>query len=265
MSLHPGAWVAWAVAAGAVALSTTNPFYLLPLAAAAWLCHAVARTEGPGVRSFRLFVAFGLGALATRVALALLPVGGRPGAAVLVAAFHEGLRLAVLLIAFGTFNSVTEPYALVGLAPRRFHEVALAAGLALSIAPRLIDAAARVREAQRLRGIEVRGLRAVAAMAVPVLENGMEQAVTLAESMDARGHGRGRRSRYRLRRVDGRSLAAGALALAGGAGFLIALALGRADLSGATFPLGWPRASFDLLFCVGLLGAPGLLALGGRR
>lgn len=265
MSLHPGAWIAWAAAAGAVALSTTNPFYLAVLGGAAWLSYAAARTEGPGIRSFKLFAAFGLAALLTRLALALLPVGGTPGAAVLVAAFNEGLRLALLLVVFGAFNSVIDPYALVGLAPRRFHEVALATGLALSIAPRMIDAAARVREAQRLRGIALKGLRSLPALAVPVLETGMEQAVTLAESMDARGHGRGRRSRYRARRWDARSALAAALALAGGAGFLAAFVAGRPDLSGAAYPLAWPRASFDLLACVALLCAPALAALGGRR
>lgn len=265
MSLHPGVWIVWAAAAGAVALSTTNPFYLAVLGGVAWLSYAAARTEGPGMRSFRLFAVFGCAALLTRLGLALLPFGGASGTAVLVAAFNEGLRLALLLVVFGAFNAVTDPYALIGLAPRRFHEVALATGLALSIAPRMIDAAQRVREAQRLRGIELKGLRAVPALAVPVLETGMEQAVTLAESMDARGHGRGRRSRYRARPWDALSAVAAALALAGGTGFLVAFVAGRPDLSGATYPLTWPRASFDLLACTALLCAPALASLRGRR
>src|SRR4029453_2064934 len=69
--------------------------------------------------------------------------------------------------------------------------------LALSIAPRTVAMVGRVREAQRMRGMHTSRWRALPALAMPVLETGMEDAVTLAESMDARGHGRGTRTRYR--------------------------------------------------------------------
>ena len=67
-------------------------------------------------------------------------------------ALLEGARLATLLVVFGTFNAVTDPFGVVRLAPRRFHEPALAAALALSIAPRTIAACSQVREAQATAG-----------------------------------------------------------------------------------------------------------------
>ena len=130
----------------------------------------------------------------------------------------EGMRLATILVVFGTFNAVTDPFGVVRMAPRRFHEPALAAALALSIAPRTIASAQRVREAQTLRGLRTTGLRSLPALAVPILETGMEDAVTLAESMDARGHGHGTRSRYRPQPWDRRSIVCTGRRLHGGWG-----------------------------------------------
>ena len=239
MSVHPAAWVAWTLCGGLVALSTTNPFYLLVVFAAAWVVHAAHRHAGPGVRSFRIFAAFGLLTIATRTALVFLGPVSRGS---VVAAMLEGARLAVMLVVYGTFNSVSDPWRLMRLAPRRFHEPALASVLALSIAPRMIDAGLRVREAQRLRGIQAGRLRNLPALAVPVLSTGMEEAVTLAESMDARGHGCGRRSHYR---IDPWNLYSWVTVLAGIVPLVcVALMLrSGAQLLMPAYPLAWPEVS----------------------
>ena len=160
---------------------------------------------------------------------------------------------------FGTFNSVTDPFGVVRLAPRRFHEPALAAALALSIAPRTVAMAGRVREAQRLRGIQTARWRSLPALAVPVLETGMEEAVTLAESMDARGHGRGRRTR------TGRSAGRGAAVVDGDRGGRSRRlrswprhGSGSGDLHPSTSPLEWPAAAPGLIAAIVLLAVPGV-------
>src|SRR5437867_86602 len=200
-------------------MSTTNPFYLLVIAAAAAVVHSAHRVPGPSSHSFRIFLAGGLLALVSRTALVVF---GTVHLENVIAAALEGLRLATLLVVFGAFNSVADPYGVLRLAPRRLYEPALAAALALSIAPRTIAAARAVREAQEIRGIRTGRLRAVPALAVPVLEAGMEAALTLAESMDARGHGCGRRTRYRSERWDAPSIAIALVA------FVCALAFGVA-------------------------------------
>lgn len=205
--MHPLAWLLWAASAGAVALSTTDAVVLAPLTAVAFFVYASCHRPGTA-RTFFVFAGFGLAAVATRTLLVVL---GPIGTATVAAAAIEGLHLATLLIVFGTFNAVADHAALLRLAPQRLHEPALAAGLALSLAPRMIEAVARVREAQRLRGIDVGRLRGVPALAVPVLQSGMEQALVLAESMDARGHGRGARSRYRIERWTPQALATAAV------------------------------------------------------
>ena len=238
--MHPVGWLVWAAGAGITTATTTNPFYLVPLVACAYVVHAFHRSDRSNAPSFRIFAIFALVTLCMRTLLVVF--GGS-----LAAAFVEGARLAVLLIVFGAFNSVADPLRILRLAPSRFHEAALSAALALSIAPRTIAAVAQVRDAQRLRGIGVSNWRAIPALAVPVLETGMEDALTLAESMDARGHGRGRRTRYRPDRWDAPSAAATAACAAAASAFLASYVTGDPTLSMPLFPLAWPDASPVLL------------------
>jgi energy-coupling factor transport system permease protein len=255
-ALHPGAWMAWATLGGIVAFTTTNPFYLLVLWAIAWFVFTQQRVPGPAARSFRVFLVAGLVAIVLRTALVFF---GTLNAANVAHFAIEGLRLATILVIFGTFNAVTDPFGVVRLAPRRFQEPALAAALALSIAPRTVASLQRVREAQQLRGIPTRGVRALPALAIPVLEAGMEEALVLAESMDSRGHGRGRRTRYRPQRWSASAWAMAAPAFVAAAAFWIASARGMGDLQPGTNPLHWPTVNAALLVAETLLVVPGFL------
>lgn len=254
--LHPAAWIAWSTCAGACAFVTTDPVYLLLLVAVAWFVYTARRVPGPTARSFRVFLIAGLLTMLVRTALVFL---GTITLSATVFAALEGLRLGTILVIFGTFNAVTDPFGVVRLAPRRFHEPALAAALALSIAPRTVASVHRVREAQRLRGIRVSPLRSLPALAVPVLENGMEDAVTLAESMDARGHGRGRRTRYRPQGWSSAAVLTAAAAALAAAAFVSAAVAGWAELHMPASPLGWPATDPRLLVAVCALALPGVL------
>lgn len=254
--MHPGAWIVWSLGAALATMTTTSPFYLAILLACAWVVHSAHQRTGPEARSFRIFLIVGAVTLATRTVLVLL---GPVTAGSITTAFLEGLRLAVLLVVFGAFNSVADPYGVLKLAPRRFHEAALAAALALSIAPRTIASIARVREAQQMRGIRVGGWRTVPALAVPVLETGMEEAVVLAESMDARGHGRGTRTRYRPVRWGPGAVVTALAGAAGGSAFALAALAGHTSLTVSTFPLAWPVPSVPLIGACLLFAAPALM------
>jgi energy-coupling factor transport system permease protein len=256
VTLHPAAWIVWVTCAGLVTFTTTDPFYLGLIVAVAWFVYVAQQVPGPSSRSFRTFALAGLIAMTIRTALVFL---GTVDAANVTYAALEGARLATLLVVFGTFNSVTDPSAVVRLAPRRFHEPALAAALALSIAPRTIAMAGRVKEAQQLRGIHTARWRSLPALAVPVLETGMEEAVTLAESMDARGHGRGRRTRYRPDRWSLGAVAVTVAAVMAAAVYLSAAWTGRGGLQPSTSPLAWPQADPWLLATALLLAVPGVL------
>ena len=255
-ALHPGAWMAWATLGGIVAFTTTNPFYLLVLWAIAWFVFAQQRVPGPASRSFRIFLIAGLLAIVVRTTLVFF---GTFNAANVTHFAIEGLRLATILVIFGTFNAVTDPFGVVRLAPRRFQEPALAAALALSIAPRTVASLQRVREAQQLRGIPTRGVRALPALAIPVLEAGMEEALVLAESMDSRGHGRGRRSRYRPQSWNAAAWAMATTAFVAAGVFWMASTRGLGDLQPGTDPLHWPTVGPFMLAAEALLVVPGFL------
>lgn len=259
--MHPAAWIVWAACAAVVAISTTNPFYLLPLVGASWAIHAAHHRPGPYARSFRVFLVVGMVTIATRTLLVFLVPSAVDAAAVAIG-FLEGLRLATLLTIFGAFNSVADPFGILRLAPRRFHEPALAAALALSIAPRTIAAVGQVREAQRLRGIRIKPWRSLPALAVPVLETGMEEAVTLAESMDARGHGRGPRSRYRPDRWTHPARGVVITAAVAAFAFLQHAVAGASSLAVQTSPVQWPEATPLLVAAVLLLSAPAFVPAG---
>ncbi|MDH4112116.1 MAG: energy-coupling factor transporter transmembrane protein EcfT [Actinomycetota bacterium] len=254
--MHPAAWIVWATCAGLVAFTTTDPFYLGLVVAVSWFVYAAQRVPGPTERSFRVFAIAGLVTMAVRTALVFF---GTVDAGSVAFAALEGARLATLLIVFGTFNAVTDPFGVVRLAPRRFHEPALAAALALSIAPRTIAMVGQVREAQRLRGMHPSAWRALPALAVPVLETGMEDAMTLAESMDSRGHGRGRRTRYRPDPWTTGAVIVIATSLMAACAFLLAAFTGAGGLHPSTFPLAWPAADPRLLAAIALLLVPASL------
>ena len=254
--LHPAAWIIWMGCAGASAFATTNPLYLGLVVAVCWFVYTARRVQGPASRSFRFFLLTGVVAMLVRTTLVAF---GSVTLGNVVYSSLEGMRLATLLIVFGTFNAVTDPFGVVRLAPRRFHEPALAAALALSIAPRTVAMLGRVREAQQLRGIHVSRWRSLPALAVPVLATAMEEALTLAESMDSRGHGSGTRSRYRPQPWTAPAFVLAAAACLCAAAFLIAASggPGQAGLNPSAFPLMLPHADVPLLLAIGLLAVPG--------
>jgi energy-coupling factor transport system permease protein len=109
----------------------------------------------------------------------------------------------------------------VQLAPRAFHELGLVIVVALAFVPSTIAAVHDVGEADRARtgGRVVRRGRLLRRM-VPVLECGLERAVTLSESLDSRGFGFGGAT---ARERGAGWLGTGAL-LALGAGFVALVA-----------------------------------------
>ena len=115
-------------------------------------------------------------------------MGGPIEAEILLQAAAEGFVVVGVMAVFGAFNAVVSHYELVQSTPRAFYELGLVVTVALAFVPSTIQAIAAVREADRARtgGRVVRRGRLVR-QAIPVLESGIERAVSLAESMDARG------------------------------------------------------------------------------
>jgi energy-coupling factor transport system permease protein len=274
--LHPGAWWLWAASLVVVALRTTNPLLLgLVLAVCAFVV-ASRRSDAPWAGSFAGAVKLGVVVIAIRMVFPVLfgnripgttlftipevtlpawaagvSIGGPVTAEMLVAAFYQGLRLAVVIACVGAANSLCSPYRMLRALPSALYEAGVAVTVALTFAPQLSVTARRVREARRLRGRPTRGPSAWRGSMLPVLEGALERAVALAASMDSRGYGRHGQAPVAVRR------AAAALTLGG----LVLAGLGAYGVLD-------PRAPFVLRAPAAVAGGLALavaLALGGRR
>lgn len=272
--MHPLAWWAWALALAVASTRTTNPVVLVLVLAAVVLVVGVRRGDGPGARAFRGYLLLGAGVVVLRILFHVLVGIKSPGPVLLdlprvasppwavgvellgpvtltglLTAAYAGLRLATLIICFGAANALADPRRTLRSLPAALHQVGTAVVIAVSVAPQLVASAAEVRRAQRLRGLEPRGMRAVLSTAVPVLTDALDRSLALAASMDSRGYARA---------LPGHS-DRGVLALLLGA--LLAAAIGVYGLLDGTSP-GW--MGVPVLLTGGAAGAAGLV-LAGRQ
>jgi energy-coupling factor transport system permease protein len=101
----------------------------------------------------------------------------------------NGLILLTLLVVFTTFNNVVTTGELVRLAPRALRDLAVVVLIALTYVPETMNQLRRIREAQAIRGHQVKGLRDWQPVLIPLLIGGLERAMGVAEAMVARGYG----------------------------------------------------------------------------
>jgi energy-coupling factor transport system permease protein len=218
--LHPLAWWVWALALAVAASRTTNPVLLALIIAVAALVVANRRGDAPWALAFRWYilaaalivflrvvfrVVFGGGVGAHILftlpeiplpAVAGIRLFGPVAAEQLLAGAFDGLRLGTMLVCVGAANALANPKQVLKVVPGALYEVATAVVVAVSVAPQLVESVVRVRRARRLRGGRERGVRALQAIAIPVLVDAMDRSLKLAAAMDSRGFGRvGRQSR----------------------------------------------------------------------
>lgn len=248
---RPAAVVAWVLAALAVAFLDGDPLAQAIVTAGAWVLLVRRRVGGRRLRPLGI----GLGVLAV-VTTAVNGLISHTGATVLVVlpswvplaggpltaeGVAEGGSIALALVAAvsvtAALSVVIEPTDLVDALPAALDHVGAALGAALNLVPATAASALAVREAQRLRGWRPRGVRAMVDLAVPVVLGAIERSVQLAESMEARAFGSGRRTRL----VGGeRSPRLAAVALTAGVAASVALA---ARLTGAASWYPYPVPS----------------------
>ncbi len=222
------------------------------------ICSAVAvGAAGDRPAAMRMMLIVGAGALAMRVVLfsltgngpapyafslpslrigwgeGALELGGPVSTQIVGAAVSEGLTIMAVVASFGAFSASVRSVDLLAMLPSRLFEAGLVLNIALTFAPSIGRSVSQVREAQLVRA---RGRVGVRDVAMPVLAGALERSLTLAESMESRGFGRGPRTAYRRRRPrrGDRAVAicaAGALALAWWSTNTDVLALGSSALA----------------------------------
>lgn len=212
--LHAVTWLVWALAAATSVELAPSPVYVCIVIAIAALVVQIHATDSPLARAFPALLLLGVGFGLLRVVLTAatthgvgtalfttpaftLPqllggftVGGTVELPVVLQAAAESFAIVGILATFGAFNAVVSHHELLQAAPRAFYEPGLVVTVALAFVPSTMTAVAAVREADLARtgGRVVRRGRLLR-QAIPILESGMERALALAESMDARGFG----------------------------------------------------------------------------
>ena len=214
---HPWAWWVWALGAGITASLTLNPLVQTLIVVSLVTVVLARRGNGIWARSLKFYLLLGAIIITGRVLLRLviggtaagtvlfrlpeiqLPkwaagirFGGPVTAEELVWAATDSLRLATILLCIGAANSLANPKTALKSMPAALHDISVAVVITLTVLPQLIASAYRVNRGRRLRGNPSRGLSALKATLVPVVEDAVEGSMTLASSMEARGYGRTR-------------------------------------------------------------------------
>jgi len=222
---NPASWWIAGISLSLVSSLTGNLLVLISICIGTMLTVFLARDESPWAKSIGFYlklaavvvslrvvfrIIFNLGT-ATSEAFLLLPslefdVGfgntihlfGPMSELSLMAAFTDGFRLAAIILSVGMANSLANPRKILKATPGALYEIATAISIAINLAPQLISSLNRVRRARSLRG-RSKGIKSLAGIVIPVLEDTIEQSMALAASMSARGFGRrGRRTALQI-------------------------------------------------------------------
>lgn len=205
-AIHGVAWLAWIGAILTVTTTTRNPWYLGLTLLWVAVTEAAAKRQPLLGRSAPIWspLRFGLlvipmaalfNALTVHVGvhvLGYLPLswpllGGAITLEAMIYGALNGVALTILFGAFAVVNRMMPLRAIIHLIPRTYYPVAIVAAIAITFVPVTLQQWQQIREAQAVRGHQLRGMRSWLALWLPLLTSGIERALQLAEAMTARG------------------------------------------------------------------------------
>ena len=224
MIRNPLAWCAWAIAALAAAFIDRSPFLqalLLLVVINGWLPYRGRRGSmywkvGAALAVVPVLFSAALSRFGHHPLFTLPPIpiiGGAWTWEAVACGASTGVALLLTVAVFGLLPSTVRSADLLSLLPQPLYRAGTAVALSLAFAPKTAASFQAIREARRLRGHRT-GWRSAPGLLVPLLLTTLEQALQYGESLDARGYGSGRRSRYQPLRWSGRDATAIAASLA---------------------------------------------------
>jgi len=197
-------WVIWVVAAAAIAIVVRNPLYSLTLLLTVLVVGEVCTDTGISIRSsalrfgaaILLFTTLfhGLSVHFGEHILFRLPlnwpwIGGTVTLEAAVYGLSVGMTLLTLLTIFIAFNALVPASELVRLVPRAFRDLGVVLLISITYLPETQRQLRRIREAQAIRGHQMRGIRDWRPVLIPLTIGALERAMGLAEAMVSRGYG----------------------------------------------------------------------------
>jgi energy-coupling factor transport system permease protein len=211
---HTITWLLWLLAALLPAMLTRNPLYLIILLLAVAVDYNTIGRLSAVAGSWRLFLKAGLFLAAFSILfntltvhygetvlftlprftltfgrVTFLDLGGNITLEALTYGLANGLSLIAILLIFATFNVLVDHHQLLRSIPAFMYQTAMIASIAIAFVPQMVSSLRDIREAQAIRGHRFRGVRDLLPLFIPLLTTGLERAIQLAESMEARGFG----------------------------------------------------------------------------
>jgi energy-coupling factor transport system permease protein len=201
---QPWAWVSWLVAVLVILSITRNPLYLVLILSCVQLVSVALRQAGtrlPPVLSLwklagwiivlaTVFNAFTshYGSVVLFTIPGRLPLlSGNVTVEAVVYGATNGLVLTGMLASFAVLNLALPVRDLMILIPRAFFPMAVVASIAVTYLPTTLRQLKQIREAQLVRGHQMRTIRDWLPLLIPLLVGGLEHATQLAEAMTSRG------------------------------------------------------------------------------
>lgn len=198
------AWVIWLAAVLVMLSITRNPLYLVIILLCVLFVGLTLRGTGTELpRPFALWkfagwiiiLATAFNALTSHygeTVLFTIPgrlplLSGKVTVEAMVYGATNGLILIGMLVSFTVLNQALAVRDLISLIPRAFFPVAVVTSIAVTYLPTTMRQFQQIREAQAVRGHQMRTLRDWLPLLMPLLVGGLEHAMQLAEAMTARG------------------------------------------------------------------------------
>lgn len=201
---QPWAWISWLVAVLVILSITRNPIYLIIILLCAtfvglslWLSGVEKRQLLPVWKfaGWIILLATLFNTLTSHfgeTALLTIPgnlplISGKVTLEAMVYGVTNGLILTGMMASFTVLNMALPVSALISIIPRAFFPVAVVTSIAVTYLPTTLRQFQHIREAQAVRGHQMKSLRDWLPLIMPLLVGGLEHAMQLAEAMTARG------------------------------------------------------------------------------
>lgn len=143
---------------------------------------------------------FGLAHVGTTVLFTLpdswLVLGGPWTLEAVAYGVQSGLVLAAAVLAVAPLSLLLDAAQLIDALPRGLDRTGATVASSLNLVPAVARSVRETAEAQRLRGLRTRRFGGWTDVLVPVVLTSIEDSLQLAEAMEARGYGEGRRTHY---------------------------------------------------------------------
>jgi energy-coupling factor transport system permease protein len=201
---QPWAWMGWLITVLVILSITRNPLYLVLILMCVLFVGISLRQAGAELPTpislwklagWIILLATVFNGLTSHYgATVLLTIPGRvpllSGNVTLDAIVYgatNGLVLTGMLASFSVLSLALPVRDLISLIPRAFFPMAVVTSIAVTYLPTTLRQFKQIREAQAVRGHQMRSLRDWLPLLMPLLVGGLEHAMQLAEAMTARG------------------------------------------------------------------------------